>query len=553
MKKIRVFLLVSGIILVLALIGVGLYILKRLGLGDTDLRKNVLLRLRQPIGLLPPHEALVELGVRDAAERQKPPLMTSVTHYKRGPVSESVKGRTKAYLNLKRFLKWAYSNKIPVFARHGLLLGTVRHTGFIPYDYDVDLGMFEKDLSRLQALDGKDGVTITTEDWNNWPWMKPYPAGVRIASVHVSTPDASEEIVVFGKEILRNRKGYFYYQDAKQHEVEYKSGSKVDNWTIDNVEEGGRYSFPFFPEEVFEPLVLWPFYDTFILAHKQSVNILKKLYGDECLRVAINKCASVHESDDRASKEETERLRGVCHSMKDYSDFQKYGARISARLVRRGEILLSDKKSCDTSLTYDQVHPLSKAYITPGMYMNEDKLWKKGDSDHPGMDHVIQTENLLLLKQFLEHHDISYYIDCGTLLGAVREKGLIRGDQDADIQVAQDDLHLIRDNLHFLENMGFIAWRNKDNGYMALSLLRKGEYVDIYRQFQKIPFKLVGLSFLGSTFPVPEHYEEYLDEIYGDWRTPSNGNTTKAWEEQGIPEYIRKYGTGPVEPVGRPA
>ena len=53
------------------------------------------------------------------------------------------------------------------------------------------------------------------------------------------------------------------------------------------------------------------------------------------------------------------------------------------------------------------------------------------------MNNDIQKENLLLLKEFLESQNIRYYIDCGTLLGAVRDKDLIKGDTDADVMISK--------------------------------------------------------------------------------------------------------------------
>ena len=194
-------------------------------------------------------------------------------------------------------------------------------------------------------------------------------------------------------------------------------------------------------------------------------------------------------------------------------------------------------------------------YLLPAPFLkllvNETKLWKKNT-----MDHDVQKENLKILKEFLESRNISYFIDCGTLLGAVRDNDIIKGDTDADIQITQKGLDKLREDIKELEDVGFIAWRNEDNGYMGLSLMRNGEYVDFYRTFvnsgamQKFPFNLVSYPFLGNQFPVPKNYEEYLTELYGNWKVPSS-HYEPHWEN-GMPNYMKKYGKTKCMSVGNP-
>jgi len=157
------------------------------------------------------------------------------------------------------------------------------------------------------------------------------------------------------------------------------------------------------------------------------------------------------------------------------------------------------------------------------------------------MNLKIQEENLLILHKFFKKHTLEYFIDCGTLLGAIRENGLIKGDQDADFSISKNSLEKLRDNLPELEKLGFVSFRNSDT-WMAMSLLRRGEYIDIYNFFDTIPFDLGTYQFLGKSFPVPKHYNEYLDELYGNWRVPDkNGKGDGSWEK-GMPAYVKKWG-----------
>lgn len=64
-----------------------------------------------------------------------------------------------------------------------------------------------------------------------------------------------------------------------------------------------------------------------------------------------------------------------------------------------------------------------------------------------GAKRLLQLGNAKLLHEFhdlCEKHDISYFLACGTLLGAVRHGGFIPWDDDVDVGMLRGDINRLR-------------------------------------------------------------------------------------------------------------
>lgn len=79
--------------------------------------------------------------------------------------------------------------------------------------------------------------------------------------------------------------------------------------------------------------------------------------------------------------------------------------------------------------------------------------------------HLCDAELLHILDKFFTKHNITYWLDFGTLLGAVRHKGFIPWDDDMDIALPRTDYEkTITDLKAELESFGLTIYSN-ENGF----------------------------------------------------------------------------------------
>ena len=150
------------------------------------------------------------------------------------------------------------------------------------------------------------------------------------------------------------------------------------------------------------------------------------------------------------------------------------------------------------------------------------------------IDKKISEENLSIIKDFLDFHNLSFGLIAGTLLGAIREHDFISHDEDIDLFVLEEQQDQLLDLLPQLHNIGFVVARYDRRG--LLSIIRNGEYIDLYI-FKKIGKGIrhccgwcipetylentISFSFKNHFFKIPKQYEQYLRYQYGDnWKTP---------------------------------
>lgn len=129
------------------------------------------------------------------------------------------------------------------------------------------------------------------------------------------------------------------------------------------------------------------------------------------------------------------------------------------------------------------------------------------------------------------------FLVSGTLLGLVREGGFIGWDKDIDVGIfcANKDAPAIEDKLRTTEKF-FV--RKVDLSAARIRLVHiNGTMVDVFPHYTdpktnivwhdgsatrwwNSPFEIKEAEFIGETVMIPSDPELYLDENYGDWRTP---------------------------------
>lgn len=169
---------------------------------------------------------------------------------------------------------------------------------------------------------------------------------------------------------------------------------------------------------------------------------------------------------------------------------------------------------------------------------------------------------------FFTEQGIRYFIDYGTLLGAIREKHFISHDNDIDISVFADDVSP-KKVLEGMKAKGFSFFRALEyNGIITeIVFCRHNVHCDIFFQFVEgtrqwvqgaitemrmvngcpTPQKLGKrryrslvtscneIDFMGTKLLIPSNFEEILEQTYGcnwripmvDWIAASNNDTRK--------------------------
>lgn len=135
-----------------------------------------------------------------------------------------------------------------------------------------------------------------------------------------------------------------------------------------------------------------------------------------------------------------------------------------------------------------------------------------------------KVDEMKLLLETVVHcltdHDIAYYLDCGTLLGCIREGGIMKHDTDVDVTIHLSSWEILR-KISF-EGYRLKILRIMDKGHYLISVQMKSSdmYCDIYAN-PAFP-KLIDKNMYNNVYKIPIEPELYLTQLYGDWTKPSD-------------------------------
>lgn len=137
---------------------------------------------------------------------------------------------------------------------------------------------------------------------------------------------------------------------------------------------------------------------------------------------------------------------------------------------------------------------------------------------------------------------LDVYLAFGTLLGAVRDKSIIKGDEDVDVYV--EDEHVLRSNLPFFQENGLklirviegrvYSFRCEESSYIDVYILKKDvksiwSFYCFYLNGWAMPKKYFKseqeIEFLGTSYKCVKDPEELIAFWYGkNWRIPVRGH-----------------------------
>jgi len=157
------------------------------------------------------------------------------------------------------------------------------------------------------------------------------------------------------------------------------------------------------------------------------------------------------------------------------------------------------------------------------------------------MNKALAKELLFDVDKIFKKYSITYWLDCGTLLGAVRDKDFITWDKnDIDIGIyepiflnyklwEQIVVEFAQKRIDIITTWGDSVFSCKRNGMVLdVHVVQKNdnEYQikmkDFIFSFTEEMFnQLDTINFLGKEFNIPNNVEGYLERLYGsNWREP---------------------------------
>jgi hypothetical protein len=150
---------------------------------------------------------------------------------------------------------------------------------------------------------------------------------------------------------------------------------------------------------------------------------------------------------------------------------------------------------------------------------------------HRTIDTGRALESLFRVDRALKAAGLKPFLVSGTLLGAIREKGLIEGDNDLDLGVMAEEAtdeqvaSVLREHpfLQSVYNLGHLVQATDRNGTVIDIFIHYRENGRVWHgtavhKWDNTPFQLDEIQLDSHVYYIPDNPDLYLDENYGNWR-----------------------------------
>ena len=166
-----------------------------------------------------------------------------------------------------------------------------------------------------------------------------------------------------------------------------------------------------------------------------------------------------------------------------------------------------------------------------------------------------RAKDLIEIRSILNRLNLRFYLICGVLLGAVREKGFIKWDWDVELAIFEEEIMPNATNLlNALFDSGFeIINVNPFSSFFKINIKKRGTKFSLcglkmsrkkwrYRSNWRYPASLfnnaTSIDFLGNDYLAPYPPEAMLSFIYGDWKTPLRSAYNSEYCKNSMPKFL---------------
>lgn len=223
-------------------------------------------------------------------------------------------------------------------------------------------------------------------------------------------------------------------------------------------------------------------------------------------------------------------LSRAIENKEQFSDFdQCFRQFFSPQKISNWELL---RYYSDAAVKVGQYDKAIQQWIMSRDYIEENNIHYQKRYKKISVESAKQA--LLHLKIVFDSQNIEFFLISGTLLGAIRDNGILPHDKDLDVGIFEDNIKK-NDVVRICETAGCfdVVFNNK---YLIKLKHINGTFIDIFIHYEdslfyyhstskiiwkNLKFNIIKKSFLGGIFNIPEKYIRYLSENYGDdWFKP---------------------------------